>query len=147
MWLRLTVYTLLIPERKSIFLWHILSYFLQCCQYFNVLYPVCWNIALSYGGSFFLKTVSHPCKISLSLRGLPSSFKGAHGKIHYRLSGKLSKSKRAASKAEAKFTFVARADYDHSTLMVWSQFLSVRPEKYSKPHFNARNTKQTYVDQ
>ncbi len=58
---------------------------------------------------------------SLSLRGLPSSFKGAHGKIHYRLSGKLSRSKRAASKAEAKFTFVARADYDHSTLMVWSQ--------------------------
>ncbi len=84
---------------------------------------------------------------SLSLRGLPSSFKGAHGKIHYRLSGKLSRSKRAASKAEAKFTFVARADYDHSTLMVWSQFLSVRPEKYSKPHFNAWNTKQTYVDQ
>ncbi|XP_042585652.1 arrestin domain-containing protein 3 isoform X1 [Cyprinus carpio] len=54
---------------------------------------------------------------SLSFRGLPSSFKGAHGKIHYRLSAKLSRSMRATSKAEAKFTFVARADYDRSTLM------------------------------
>ncbi|XP_067249885.1 arrestin domain-containing protein 3 [Chanodichthys erythropterus] len=53
----------------------------------------------------------------LPYQGLPSSFKGAHGKIHYRLLGKLSRSLRAASKAEAKFTFVAKADYDQSTLM------------------------------
>ncbi|XP_067269901.1 arrestin domain-containing protein 3 [Pseudorasbora parva] len=50
-------------------------------------------------------------------QGLPSSFKGAHGKIHYRLLAKLSRSLRAACKTETKFTFVARADYDQSTLM------------------------------
>ncbi|XP_043102479.1 arrestin domain-containing protein 3 [Puntigrus tetrazona] len=50
-------------------------------------------------------------------QGLPSSFKGAHGKIHYQLLGKLSRSMRSASEAKAKFTFVAKADYDHSTLM------------------------------
>ncbi|KAF4109976.1 arrestin domain-containing protein 3 [Onychostoma macrolepis] len=58
-----------------------------------------------------------PFAFQLPYQGLPSSFKGAHGKIHYRLSAKLSRSMRAASKAEAKFTFVARADYDQSTLM------------------------------
>ncbi|XP_016315239.1 arrestin domain-containing protein 3-like [Sinocyclocheilus anshuiensis] len=58
-----------------------------------------------------------PFAFQLPYQGLPSSFKGAHGKIHYRLSAKLSRSMRAASKTEAKFTFVARADYVQSTLM------------------------------
>ncbi|XP_016136628.1 arrestin domain-containing protein 3-like [Sinocyclocheilus grahami] len=58
-----------------------------------------------------------PFAFQLPYQGPPSSFKGAHGKIHYRLLAKLSRSMRAASKAEAKFTFVARADYDQSTLM------------------------------
>ncbi|XP_016331565.1 arrestin domain-containing protein 3-like [Sinocyclocheilus anshuiensis] len=58
-----------------------------------------------------------PFAFQLPYQGPPSSFKGAHGKIHYRLLAKLSRSMRAASKAEAKFTFVASADYDQSTLM------------------------------
>ncbi|NP_001017785.1 uncharacterized protein LOC550482 [Danio rerio] len=57
-----------------------------------------------------------PFAFQLPNQSLPSSFKGVHGKIHYRLMAKLSRSFRAASKAEAKFTFVARADYDTSTL-------------------------------
>uniref|UniRef100_A0A8C1CRD1 Zgc:110353 n=1 Tax=Cyprinus carpio carpio TaxID=630221 RepID=A0A8C1CRD1_CYPCA len=58
-----------------------------------------------------------PFAFQLPYQGPPSSFKGAHGKIHYRLLANLSRSMHAASKAEAKFTFVARADYDQSTLM------------------------------
>ncbi|XP_016372505.1 arrestin domain-containing protein 3-like [Sinocyclocheilus rhinocerous] len=58
-----------------------------------------------------------PFAFQLPYQGPPSSFKGAHGKIHYRLLAKLSRSMRVASKAEAKFTYVARADYDQSTLM------------------------------
>ncbi|XP_077080570.1 arrestin domain-containing protein 3 [Siphateles boraxobius] len=53
----------------------------------------------------------------LPYQGLPSSFKGAHGKIHYRLQAKLTRSLRAVSKTETKFNFLARADYDQSTLM------------------------------
>ncbi|KTG46397.1 hypothetical protein cypCar_00003990 [Cyprinus carpio] len=70
-------------------------------------------------GSIILVAGRHalPFAFQLPYQGLPSSFKGAHGKIHYRLSAKLSRSMRATSKAEAKFTFVARADYDRSTLM------------------------------
>ncbi|XP_026105762.1 arrestin domain-containing protein 3-like [Carassius auratus] len=70
-------------------------------------------------GSITLVAGRHalPFAFQLPYQGLPSSFKGAHGKIHYRISAKLSRSMRAASKAEAKFTFVARADYDQSTLM------------------------------
>ncbi|KAK2898564.1 hypothetical protein QQF64_032202 [Cirrhinus molitorella] len=70
-------------------------------------------------GSFTLVTGRNifPFAFQLPYQGLPSSFKGAHGKIHYRLLAKLSRSMRAASKAEAKFTFVAKADYDRSTLM------------------------------
>ncbi|XP_050973269.1 arrestin domain-containing protein 3 isoform X2 [Labeo rohita] len=58
-----------------------------------------------------------PFAFQLPYQGLPSSFKGAHGKIHYRLLAKLNRSMRGASKAEAKFTFVAKADYDRSTLL------------------------------
>lgn len=101
-----------------------------------MLYPIsciCWNI--DHMMQVFL---SEDCysflQIFSTLRGLPSSFKGAHGKIHYRLLGKLSRSLRAASKAEAKFNFVARADYDQSTLMVWlmTTILMVKNPKYRK---------------
>ncbi|XP_056320354.1 arrestin domain-containing protein 3 [Danio aesculapii] len=70
-------------------------------------------------GSMTLVAGRHvfPFAFQLPNEGLPSSFKGVHGKIHYRLLAKLSRSFRAASKAEVKFTFVARADYDLSTLM------------------------------
>ncbi|KAI7797822.1 arrestin domain-containing protein 3 [Triplophysa rosa] len=50
-------------------------------------------------------------------QGLPSSFKGAHGKIVYRLLANLSRPLHAASKTEVKFTFVSQADYDQPTLM------------------------------
>ncbi|XP_026115336.1 arrestin domain-containing protein 3-like [Carassius auratus] len=73
----------------------------------------------SRNGSVTLVAGRHvfPFAFQLPYQGTPSSFKGAHGKIHYRLLANLSRSMRAASKAEAKFTFVARADYDQSTLM------------------------------
>ncbi|XP_073674716.1 arrestin domain-containing protein 3 [Garra rufa] len=58
-----------------------------------------------------------PFAFQLPYQGLPSSFKGAHGKIHYRFLAKLNRSMHATSKTEAKFTFVARADYDRSALM------------------------------
>ncbi|KAA0714047.1 Arrestin domain-containing protein 3 [Triplophysa tibetana] len=58
-----------------------------------------------------------PFAFQLPYQGLPSSFKGAYGKIDYRLSANLSRSLRAASKAEVKFTFVSQADYDQPTLM------------------------------
>ncbi|XP_051525156.1 arrestin domain-containing protein 3-like isoform X2 [Myxocyprinus asiaticus] len=58
-----------------------------------------------------------PFAFQLPYQGLPSSFKGANGKIHYRLLAKLSRSLHAASKSETKFTFVSRADYDQTTLM------------------------------
>lgn len=58
-----------------------------------------------------------PFAFQLPYQGLPSSFKGAYGKIHYRLSANLSRPLCAASKAEVKFTFVSRADCDQPTLM------------------------------
>lgn len=70
-------------------------------------------------GSITLVAGRHVFSFAFQLpyQGLPSSFKGAHGKIHYRLQAKLSRSLRAASKTETKFNFLARADYDQSTLM------------------------------
>ncbi|TRY85486.1 hypothetical protein DNTS_015649 [Danionella cerebrum] len=70
-------------------------------------------------GSVTIEAGRHvfPFAFQLPNQGLPSSFKGVHGKIHYRLHAKLCRPFRASNKAETKFTFVARADYDHSTLI------------------------------
>ncbi|XP_065103999.1 arrestin domain-containing protein 3-like [Paramisgurnus dabryanus] len=58
-----------------------------------------------------------PFAFQLPYQGLPSSFKGTHGKIRYRLSAKLSRSLWPAIKAEAKFSFVSKDDYNQPTVM------------------------------
>ncbi|KAJ8380586.1 hypothetical protein SKAU_G00013640 [Synaphobranchus kaupii] len=48
---------------------------------------------------------------------MPSSFKGAHGKIVYTLEAKLNRSMRAPSKTKTKFTFLSRTAQDTPPLM------------------------------
>ncbi|XP_056629343.1 arrestin domain-containing protein 3 [Triplophysa dalaica] len=57
-----------------------------------------------------------PFAFQLPYQGLPSSFKGAYGKIDYRLSANLSRPMRSASKAKVHFTYVSKSDYDQPTL-------------------------------
>uniref|UniRef100_A0A674DBW2 Zgc:110626 n=1 Tax=Salmo trutta TaxID=8032 RepID=A0A674DBW2_SALTR len=49
-------------------------------------------------------------EVTLCLQAMPSSFKGAWGKILYTLEAKLSRSMRISSKARAEFPFVSKAD-------------------------------------
>ncbi|XP_014027812.1 arrestin domain-containing protein 3 isoform X2 [Salmo salar] len=52
----------------------------------------------------------YPFTIQIPQQAMPSSFKGAWGKILYTLEAKLSRSMRISSKARAEFPFVSKAD-------------------------------------
>ncbi|KAJ8414922.1 hypothetical protein AAFF_G00024450 [Aldrovandia affinis] len=59
----------------------------------------------------------YPFTLQIPQRNMPSSFKGAHGKIIYSLEAKLSRSMRVPSKAKTEFTFLSKADMEFPQLM------------------------------
>ncbi|KAJ8380579.1 hypothetical protein SKAU_G00013570 [Synaphobranchus kaupii] len=59
----------------------------------------------------------YPFTFQIPQGNMPSSFKGAFGKIVYTLEAKLSRSMRAPSKTKTKFTFLSNQDQDSPQLM------------------------------
>ncbi|XP_031421533.1 arrestin domain-containing protein 3 isoform X2 [Clupea harengus] len=59
----------------------------------------------------------YPFTFQLPNKDMPSSFKGCHGKIRYKLLAKLNRSMHVPKKAETHFTFVSKANMADPELM------------------------------
>ncbi|XP_034547451.1 uncharacterized protein LOC117818610 [Notolabrus celidotus] len=63
----------------------------------------------------------YPFTFQIPAQGLPSSFKGSHGKIQYNLEANLSRSMRMDSKAKAEFTLICSGNPNGDALVMAPQ--------------------------
>lgn len=87
--------------------------------------------------------------IILSYRELPSSFRGSHGKIVYRLEANLSRSVRKDSKAKAEFTLIHKRNLDGELMLPLQTAICYTPELTLHVHklwFSSQTPQQNMTD-